>query len=211
MSTDDEGDLSVGRDSHVGALPRQRGRSTEPRPGVLWNWHETIDAPSPVLGAFPRRFLAFALAQLEASPSEVLHLCSGNLPPSTLGVRVDIRAAAKPDVVADGRRLPFADNSFAAALIDPPWAIEYARDLYGTDYPRPAHLLREAGRVVRPRGRIGFVHFVVPNPPPYDWDLLRVFGITAGCGFRIRALTIYQRRPKGLFAPSEVPDAQVRP
>jgi hypothetical protein len=127
-----------------------------------------------------------------------LHVCSGGLAAGTPGVRVDIRPATSPDVVADGRALPFADETFAAVLIDPPYTVEYARDLYGTDYPRPSHLLREAARVVRPLGRIGFVHFLVPNPPA-GCDLIDVHGITQGCGFRIRALTVYQRRQRGLF------------
>lgn len=76
--------------------------------------------------------------------------------------------------------------------------MEYARDLYGTEYPRPSHLLREAARVVKPAGRIGFVHFLVPNPPR-GARLVRVVGLTQWCGYRIRAFTLYERDQATLF------------
>jgi len=107
-------------------------------------------------------------------------------------LRVDIRAAARPTIVADGRSLPFKGGTFKAVLIDPPWSVEYARDLYGTDYPRPSHLLTEAVRVARPCARIGFVHFLVPSPPR-GAALVAVKGITTGCGYRIRALSIFEK------------------
>ncbi len=171
----------------------------KPKRGRLWSWADAVqfDVPS-VWGSFPERFLGFAISNLGVDPHEVLHVCSGGLPADTPGVRVDIRPAARPDVVADGRHLPFADGSFGAVLLDPPWTTEYARDLYGTEYPRPSHLLREAARVVRPLGRIGFVHFVVPTPPP-GTSLLRVLGVTTGCGYRIRALSVFQRKARGLW------------
>lgn len=203
---EDDIDLQVNYDQRgaKGGLPRHksaRNSGSGPRQARLWGWHQVEDASHAVWGTFPARFLRFALNEIGVPPGsrDVVHICSGTLPASTPGLRVDIRPDACPDVVADGRALPFADASFGAALIDPPWAQEYARDLYGTSYPRPSHLLAEASRVVRPGGRIGFVHFVVPNPPQ-GCRFVRVIGITQGCGYRIRALTIYQREPRGLFA-----------
>lgn len=172
-----------------------------PRRPAVWNAVDTFHEPqpTPVYGAFPQRFLPWALRLLRAKPSEVLHVCSGMLTAADVGggTRVDIRPDAQPDVVADGRDLPFDDASFAAALIDPPYSVEYARDLYGTEYPRPSHLLREAARVVRPCGRIGFVHYLVPNPPK-GCRIISVRGVTQGCGYRIRALTIYEKDQDGL-------------
>lgn len=175
---------------------RDRGAGASPKRAVLWAEVETFHepTPAPVYGAYPRRFLAWAIRQLRVAPCEVLHVCSGMLTAAEVGggTRVDIRPEAHPDVVADGRDLPFEDASFAAVLIDPPYSVQYARDLYGTDYPRPSHLLREAARVVRPCGRIGIVHFLVPSPPP-RCRIVAVRGVTQGCGYRIRALTVYER------------------
>lgn len=183
------------------ALPRHfsaRNRNAAPRRSALWNWHEVVDAPAPVWGTFPRGFLAWAFRRLGAAPREILHVCSGALGPDAGGVRVDLHAEARPDVQADGRRLPFRDNTFRAVLIDPPWSVEYARDLYGTKYPRPSHLLLEAARVLKPGGRIGFVHFIIPNPP-VGTRILRITGLTQGCGYRIRAFTLFQKHQAGLF------------
>ncbi len=86
---------------------------------------------------------------------------------------------------------------FPAVLIDPPYSEHYARELYGTEYPLPSHLLREAARVVRPGGRIGFVHYLVPNSPP-GCHHVKTFGLSMGFGYPMRAVTIYEREQDDL-------------
>ena len=168
----------------------------------MWlNLLEVVDAddevrPEAVLGAFPYKFLTRALVELQADPRDVLHVCSGCLSRTDVrgGVRIDIRQAALPDARADGRALPFQDGSFGAVLIDPPYTEDWARSLYNTDYPRPSHLLTEACRVVRPGGRVGILHFIVPSPPRgRGIHLVKVIGVTTGCDFQIRAFTVYQK------------------
>lgn len=116
---------------------------------------------------YPSSFIPKILPWLRCSRGEVLHVCSGGLPPGE-GIRVDIRPEARPDIIADGRRLPLLDGSVAS------------------------HLLREAARVVRHGGRIGFVHYITPNPPP-GCHVEKVFGLSVGFGFPMRAVTIYER------------------
>lgn len=173
-----------------------------PGPGraLIWDAVEVVEFEPPgVWGAYPLGFAEWAMEALACRPAEVLHVCSGALGGADVaGIRVDIRAAAHPTVVADGRRLPFRDGAFAGVLIDPPYSVEYARELYDTDYPRPSHLLAEAARVTRLGGRIGFVHFLIPSPPK-GTTILRRLGICQGCGYRIRALTVLQRDQAGLF------------
>lgn len=108
-----------------------------------------------------------------------------------------MRAAAAPDVLADGRALPFRSNSFAAVLLDPPYSVEYAEALYGVEYPRPSHLLAEASRVVRHGGAIGFLHYLVPRPPA-GCSMESVVGVTQGCGYRIRAWTVFRKDQRSL-------------
>lgn len=155
-----------------------------------------LAAPAGVFGMFPQAFIGKVLPWLRAARAEVLHVCSGALPPGE-GIRVDMRPDARPDILADGRSLPLADGSAAAVLIDPPYSEHYARELYGVEYPLPSHLLREAARVVRHGGRIGFVHYLVPNPPP-GCHHVKTFGLSMGFGYPMRAVTVYEREQASL-------------
>lgn len=182
-------------------FPGEGYRKGDRAPGraILWNSNRTEDlGPSPVWGAYPVGFVPWACAEIQCRPCDVLHVCSGALGKEVGGVRVDLRPGARPDVVADALRLPFREQSFAGVLVDPPYSIEYARELYGTDYPRPSHLLVEAARVVVAGGFVGFLHFLVPKPAP-GLSIERVVGITQGCGYRIRAFTVLRRRGGDLF------------
>lgn len=178
-------------------------RGDAPRPPAICALYEDLAEPDleaqpePVFGQYPRALIGKLLPWLRCERREILHVCSGALPRGE-GIRIDIRPEARPDVLADGRALPFADGSMAAVLLDPPYTPQYSRDLYGVDYPRPSHLLAEAARVVRPCGRVGIVHYLVPMPPP-RCRLIRVMGLSTGFGFPMRAVTIYEREQDGLF------------
>jgi hypothetical protein len=169
-----------------------------PKPPALCMLHEDLaaDEPEPVFGQYPRALIGKLLPWLGCRRHEILHVCSGALARGE-GIRVDIRPAACPDILADGRRLPLADGSVAAAMLDPPYTEQYARDLYGVAYPRPSHLLREASRVVRPSGVIAFVHHIVPPPPP-ACEFVKVLGLSTGFGFAMRAVTLYRKRQADL-------------
>jgi len=151
----------------------------------------------PVYGQYPVGLIGKMLPWLRCQRHEVLHVCSGALPPGE-GIRVDIRRDANPDVVADGRRLPFADGSIAGAMYDPPYNEHYAGELYGVKYPRPAQLLREAARVVRPGGRIVFVHYITPKPVE-GLRFVIAFGLSTGFDMPMRAVTVFERPATGLF------------
>jgi hypothetical protein len=96
---------------------------------------------------------------------DIVHLCSGSIPKGEGALRVDIRPEVLPDLVADCRALPRASESAAAVMIDPPYTVECAEDLYDTDYPRPSALLAEACLIAVPGAPIGILHFLVPLPP----------------------------------------------
>lgn len=177
------------------------GGGRAPTRGLLWNGVAAETFQGGVWGVYPKGWLEWAMRVCQltgCSHHELLHVCSGGLGRDALGVRVDIRPAACPDVVADGRNLPFADETFRGVLLDPPYSIEYADQLYGTEYPRPSHLLAEAARVVRPGGVVAMLHFFVPYPPA-GCDIAGVYGVTQGCGYRIRAFTVYRKQQRGLF------------
>ena len=151
-----------------------------------------------VFGRYPHGFLTWLLKRQllgDVRRDEVLHVCSGTL---TEQWTVDIRAEARPLVQANGAALPFRDRSFRAVLLDPPYSDAYARNLYGVENPRPSWLLAEAARVVVPGGRIGMMHVAIPFAPRGCF-LVRVVPISTGVGFRIRALTIYERHQATLL------------
>jgi hypothetical protein len=147
-----------------------------------------------VFGRYPRGFIGHVLRHRwlgDVGRDDILHVCSGTLSASEKWT-VDIRPEAKPSVVASGTALPFRSESFAAVMLDPPYSDEYARNLYKIENPRPSWLLKEAARIVRPGGRIGLLHVAIPFPPP-GCSLVTVWGISTGCGFRIRAFTVFER------------------
>lgn len=148
--------------------------------------------PFPDGGGYPKGFVEWALGELGCDdPSKVLHLCSGSM---LTGVRVDIRPEMKPDIVADARAVPLPDECFDYVMIDPPYSEEYAENLYGTgaSYPLPGQLMREASRLTRPGGRIGFLHFQVPMTRK-PLRCVRVYGVTGGAGFTIRAWSLFEK------------------
>lgn len=152
-------------------------------------------------GGYPKGFLPWAYSIVRGQggrvvPDEVVHLCSGSV---REGVTVDIRPEVQPRIVADATATPLPDGVTDLVLIDPPYSAEYARNLYGTEYPLPQALLREAARLVRPGGYIGLLHFQVPlQPSKSGLRLVTVYGVTTGPGYAIRAWTLYRRDDTGL-------------
>lgn len=62
--------------------------------------------------------------------------------------------------------------------------------------------------MLRPGGRIGILHVAVPFSPP-ACRLVNVYGVSTGVGFRIRALTVYEREQAGLaFSVSALASAE---
>jgi hypothetical protein len=152
-----------------------------------------------VFGRFPKGWLRHILKLELLGPvkrDELLHVCSGTLGPEERWT-VDLRLEANPRVVANGTALPFRNSTFRAVLLDPPYSDQYARNLYGTENPRPSWLLKEAARVVVPSGHVGILHVAVPFAPP-NCRLVACWGVTTGVGFRIRCLTVYQKAQEEL-------------
>ena len=140
-------------------------------------------------GGYPLRFLYKAFDILGVTdPTRVLHVCSGSM---QSGIRVDVRGGIKPTVIADGVDLPFRDDAFEWVMADPPYSETYADNLYQTQrwYPNPHLLADECLRVLKPGGRLGFMHHMVPKFHK-PGKLLKVYGISQGVGYNIRAWSV---------------------
>lgn len=189
--------LSVERDHHRHGLPREK---TERRSGArisqasVWTAKPAVDfEASQFWGAYPKDFIKWACRAMGCQRQAVVHMCSGTLPAGEGAMRIDIRPETKPDLVADCRALPLPDGCAAAVLLDPPYSVEYAKDLYNTEYPRPSALLAEASRIAAPGAPIGFLHFLVPLPPA-GATIEAVYGVTTGPNYRIRAFTVLRKQ-----------------
>lgn len=186
-----------------GSMPQRHGG--QPKPPAFFGLYDVLDdislEPEQVFGQYPKLLIGKMLPWLDCTApgqrGQILHVCSGSLRRGE-GIRVDVRAEAAPDIRADGRALPLRDGCVRAVMLDPPYTEHYARELYQVEYPRPKHLLAEAARVVRPGGFIAFVHYTVPAPPP-GARFVKLFGLSTGFGFPMRAVTIYQREQDRLL------------
>jgi len=138
-------------------------------------------------GAYPGGFLWRAKVLL---PGRMCHLCSGTVRGD---FTVDIDPGVEPDLVADARDTGLPGESIDAVLIDPPYTPEDARKYNSKEYPEPRNLMREAYRLVRPGGRVGMLHYIVPRPPQKDARLLAVVGVMVGFGNRIRVFTVFEK------------------
>jgi SAM-dependent methyltransferase len=178
------------------AIDQRMGRATlfELKPAIgLDYWRD---------GGYPSNFLPHAYATMGVTdPSRVLHMFSGGV---RAGITVDVRIECKPMVVADAIRTPFADGTFDWIMADPPYAQSYATHLYGTGdkYPRPSHILREASRLLRPGGRLGVLHFIVPKAR-HGLSQEGVWGVYIGPDFAIRAWTVYAKKQPELIGQKE--------
>jgi SAM-dependent methyltransferase len=167
-------------------------------------------ADFPEGGGFPKRFLAdVAYPTLGVTdPARVLHICSGSVrAPFT----IDRRSSVRPAVVADARALPFRNATFDWAIADPPYSREWARTLYGItarQYPTPGGIVTEALRVLRPGGRVGLLHYMVPPYSTASARLVGVWGITVGPGSTIRAWSVLEKLNPGPELPHALEDVR---
>ena len=151
-------------------------------------------------GAYPNGFLERALALLGGINAATLHVCGGqakqypNTRLMTNGWTLDLDASTNPDFHADARRqLPLrADgDDWDAILCDPPYtkddAAKYAP---GADvFPSPNALLKNALNVVAIGGRVGMLHYLLPQPPREGVKFVACVGVIVSYNNRMRCFS----------------------
>ena len=162
-----------------------------------------------IYGAFPSGFYWRMRAML---PGFLCHLCSGSLGPEddnnarfvdktrpawAEGLAELAESVDRPEVFmqADATATRFKNWVFDSVMIDPPYSPGDAME-YGHDYPEPKDLLKEAWRIVRPGGRVGFLHYLFPRPPAKDCRLVATISVLMGYGNRVRLFTVFEK-PNG--------------
>jgi hypothetical protein len=159
----------------------------------------------PYYGAYPNGFLERALALLGGVNASTLHVCGGHAkkyPNARLmanGWTLDLDRATEPDFHHDAREpLPLRGSEnepWDAILCDPPYtpqdAAKYAP---GADLlPPPNLLLKRALAAVDVGGRVGMLHYVLPQPPKIGVKFIACIGVIVGFNNRMRVFSVFER------------------
>lgn len=156
-------------------------------------------------GAYPNGFLERAIVLLNAAGADAtLHVCGGHAKryPNRRYVAsawtLDLDPATKPDYLRDAREpLPLRPNDelWDAILIDPPYtAVDAAKYAPGaSSLPHPNSLLRHALMAVEVGGRVGMLHYVLPQPPKTGAKFVACVAVIAGYNNRMRCFSVFER------------------
>jgi SAM-dependent methyltransferase len=149
-------------------------------------------------GSYPPQFLARALS-LFPDAKHILHVPSGSLhdlPEGHVTMDAMSDSVRKPMVVGNCcMRMPFLDQIFDLIVADPPYSREDSKK-YGCPPFRTMGFLREAHRVLRPGGYLGFLHIHLPQirkPENLNWRMRGVSTITLGSHKKARVFSLWQR------------------
>lgn len=164
-------------------------------------------------GAYPAGFLERARALLGVTMQDpVLHVCAGRVDkyPFRGGFgkndyRLDADPAMQADFIVDvndATRFPRNPESlkghWPAILMDPPYTQEDHEhyDAAGqVALPNPHALLALALQRVRPGGRVGMLHYILPRPPKIpETKFIACVTVVVGFGNRLRCYSVFERR-----------------
>lgn len=165
-------------------------------------------------GAYPNGFLERARSLLGVSPFEpVLHVCAGMAraypaKPRGFGPNdktLDLTPLFKPDFLQSASEpLPCQNGhgcsgrrscDWPALIADPPYS-EIDADHYepGRKHlPSANQLLRNMLSVVRLGGRVGLLHYVLPQPPKDKAKFVACVGVIVGFNNRMRVYSVFER------------------
>lgn len=153
-------------------------------------WHLPRPNPTRYKGSVPLHFeTKFLNFTGIVNDKKLLNMFAGG---SKMGYTVDINPLTKPDKVADCHKLPFADNSFNNAFLDPPYSDEESKEMYGTGKLKPLQYINEAVRVCKPNGLICCYH-VYWTPRPEGCKYMGIICIITRVYHKPRVCTIFMK------------------
>lgn len=161
-------------------------------------------------GAYPNGFLERARALLGVTPVDsVLHVCGGmarQYPAKPRGFgpndkTLDLDPALKPDyLLAATSPLPLYDNAhdppgWAALIADPPYTLDDAAHYApgSAMFPSANKIVSNMLDVVRPGGRVGMLHYVLPQPPRTGVRFVACIGVVVGFNNRMRCFSVFEK------------------
>ncbi len=172
--------------------------STKPAKGILF---VTEDNPSFISGhvrmrgkdegRYPFKYVEM-IDQLFGPEQNTIEVCSRSVSDC---YTVDINPECKADMVADGQMLEeVADNSFARWRCDPPYNHKTAKEMYNTELPNTAKLLKAGARVCK-SGSLMFLLLGPQNYQAHPKSVKRIgfVAITIVPNNELRALNIYYK------------------
>jgi hypothetical protein len=161
-------------------------------------------------GAYPNGFLERARALLGVTPLDpVLHVCGGaarDYPAKPRGfgpndMTLDLDPALQPDYLqAATDPLPHVlrigdEPGWKALIADPPYteadAAKYAPG--ASAFPSANLILKNMLAVVRLGGRVGMLHYVLPQPPRDGVRFVACVGVIVGYNNRMRVFSVFER------------------
>jgi hypothetical protein len=164
-------------------------------------------------GAYPNGFLERARALLGVVPHDaVLHVCGGrakDYPAKPRGFgpndrTLDLDRVLEPDYLqAATSPLPEcycgpkikSKRLWPALIADPPYTPEDARNYApgSHSFPAPNHVLRNMLDMVRPGGRVGMLHYILPQPPRAGVKFVACIAVIVGYNNRVRLFSVFER------------------
>lgn len=174
-------------------------------------------------GAYPNGFLERAKALLGVTNRDpILHVCGGHAKSypnkRIVGLNdytLDLDPACNPDFLRDARD-PLPDyhppvnernemvpgesypEFWPAILIDPPYT-EADADKYqptSSVFPSANLLLKNGLAAVRPGGRVGMLHYLLPQPPREGVRFIACIGVIVGYNNRMRCFSVFEKEDK---------------
>lgn len=160
-------------------------------------------------GSYPYNYLEM-IDSIFGKEDNTIEVCSGMIRKYgyTECFTVDINPETKPDLVADGQTLSgISNNRFNRWRCDPPYNIETAKKMYGTNLPAPIKLLEASARVCK----VGSLMFLLLGPQNYQWHPKGVkrigwIAITVVPNNEARALNIFYKYTDA-FDSTHAPDS----
>lgn len=157
-------------------------------------------------GAYPNGFLERARALLGVQRDDpVLHVCAGLARRYPAWARLcpndytlDLDEATAPDFIQDARAtLPDCPTQgpWRAILCDPPYTEADASHYHvgAEKMPTANALLKNALAAVRVGGRVGMLHYLLPQPPREGVKFIACIGVIVGFNNRIRCYSVFER------------------